>query len=179
MLRKVCSSVALACIGLVACGGAIQEDDGSGDATGPRTTLSARLAPSNAPWGAWDLVWLEGAPGGKRSAYAFGHLYLDLRPDGKAIARRCTKPYYEPALLSVRCADSQAYDCVYGTVTWDGTVWRVDLPDLQASTKESSGEIVMSETNDGIIVRHILPQYSAGRFARLTDDPPTNACAGS
>jgi hypothetical protein len=180
MLRRIRSSVALACIGLVACGGAVQEDDASSAGTGPKTTLSAPgVAPSSiAPYGVWDLVALEGAPGGKRSTQTFGHLYLELRPDGKAIARRCTKPYYEPGLVSVRCADSQAYDCVYGTVAWDGAVWRVDLPDLRASTKESRGEIILSDTTDGITVRYILPQYSAGRFARLTDDPPTSACAG-
>jgi hypothetical protein len=180
MLRKIRSSVALACIGLVACGGAIQEDETTSAGTGAKTTMSAPgVAPSSiAPWGSWDLVWLEGAPGGKRSAHAFGHLYLELRTDGTAIARRCTKPYYEPALLSVRCADSQAYDCVYGTVAWDGTVWRVDLPDLRASAKESRGEIIMSETADDITVRYILPQYAAGRFARVTHDSPTKACAG-
>lgn len=174
------SAGALTCLGLVACGGAVQQDDGVGP-SGSKTTLSAPGVPaaSIAPFGVWDLIYLDGAPGGKASMQTFGHLFLELRADGKAIARRCTKPYYEPALVSIRCADSAAYDCVYGTVAWDGASWRVDLPDLHASTQLSRGEIVPDESaTDDITIRYILPQYSAGHFKRLLEDPPTNACAG-
>src|SRR5688572_21302690 len=183
MMTKICAVAILSCLSVVACGGAVQPDDKSTGGTGdPKTTFSAPgAAPASiSPYGAWDLISLDGQPGGKKTMQTFGHLFLELRPDGTAIARMCTKPYYEPGLVSLRCADSAAYDCVYGTIAVENGVYRVDLPDLRASTKEARGEIVADEKADAnIVVRYILPQYSAGHFTRVTaGDSPTSACKG-
>lgn len=183
MMTKVCAVAIFACVSVVACGGAVQADDASGATNGDtKTTFSAPgAAPASiSPYGSWDLVSLDGQPGGKRTMQTFGHLFLELRPDGKAIARMCTKPYYEPGLVSLRCADSAAYDCVYGTIAIENGVYKVDLPDLRASTKEARGEIVADDGGStNIVVRYILPQYSAGHFTRVNaGDSPTSACAG-
>ena len=187
MMTKICAVAILTCLSVVACGGAVQPDDkSSGGANGDtKTTFSAPgAAPASiSPYGSWDLISLDGQPGGKKTMQTFGHLFLELRPDGKAIARMCTKPYYEPGLVSLRCADSAAYDCVYGSITVENGVYKVDLPDLRASAKEARGEIVADDgagtASSNIVVRYILPQYSAGHFTRVgAGDSPTSACAG-
>lgn len=171
----ICLAVVVSSSALVACGGAIQEEDPSQGGTDPKTTLSAPL-PASDPYGAWDLVALDGMPGGNGSTLTFGRLFLELRSDGIAIARRCTRPYYESELGAFRCADANAYECLYGTVVKERESWRVDVPDLRSPTKGDRGQIVADE--EGIVVRYILPKYSAGHFVRVTEPSPTSSCAG-
>ncbi|MDF2696433.1 MAG: hypothetical protein K0S65_4816 [Labilithrix sp.] len=176
MLRMICLGVAVSCSGL-ACGGAIQDDAADGGAA-PKATHSSPVPTATAPFGTWDLVALDGMPGGNGSTQTSGHLVLELRQDGNAIARRCTKPYYESDLGVFRCADANAYDCAYGTVTRKGETWRVDIPDLRAPTKTARGEVIVDD-NDGIVIRYILPKYAAGHFVRATNAPPASLyCAG-
>ena len=178
MLRRICLTVAVSCSTLVACGGAIQqEDESSGGSRSPKTTLSTAAPAAGTPYGAWDLVYLEGMPGGKQSTQTVDHLALELRNDGTAIARRCTKPYFEVGQSAYRCADENAYDCLYGTVVADGPTWRLNIPDLVNTSKTARGEI-STEQNDMLVVRHVLPKYAAGTFVRVTDDPPTRSCGG-
>ena len=178
MLRILCLAVAVSCSALVACGGAIQqEDDPAGGSGAPKATLSTPAPLAGTPYGAWDLVYLEGMPGGKQSTQTFDHLALELRSDGTAIARRCTKPYFEVGQSAYRCADSSAYDCLYGSIVSEGSSWRLNIPGLGSTSKSARGE-VSTDADDTIVVRHILPRYAAGTFVRVTDDPPTRSCAG-
>lgn len=160
---------------LSACGGAVE--DSTSEPAGEKKPFSATgTAPAGlSPIGSWDLVILESASGTK-STQTHGHFAMELRADGKAVARRCTKSQYEPGLVTMRCADSQSYDCVYGSVKQEGATWRVEFPDLRAPSFSEQGEIV-SEGSNGIIVRYVLPQYSAGHFVRV-EDAPTAACKG-
>ncbi len=179
MLRRICLTVAVSCSTLVACGGAIQqEDEGPGGTGAPKTTLSTAAPAPGTPYGAWDLVHLEGLPGGKQSTQTVDHLALELRSDGTAIARRCTKPYFEVAQGAYRCADSSAYDCLYGKVIADGESWRLSIAGLDSSSKTQRGAIDTKE-DDTIVVHDILPKYAAGTFVRVTTDPPTRLCGGS
>jgi hypothetical protein len=179
MARSVLATVAVACsLSLVlACGGAVQEDPSSKGSGGEKTPFSATgTTPAGlSPIGSWDLVILESASGTK-STTTHGHFAMELRGDGKAVARRCTKLQYEPGLVTMRCADSQSYDCVYGSVKQEGNTWRVEFPDLRAPSFAEQGEIVPEGANE-IIVRYVLPQYSAGHFIRV-EDAPTAACKG-
>jgi hypothetical protein len=173
MLRMICLGAAVSCSAL-ACGGAIQQDDATdGGGAAPKASPTA-----TAPFGTWELVALDGMPGGNGSTQTSGHLVLELRQDGNAIARRCTNPYYESDVGGFRCADASAYDCAYGTVTRKGENWRVDIPDLRAPSKTARGEVIVGD-NDGIVIRYILPKYAAGHFVRATDAPPASLyCAG-
>ncbi len=173
-MRRMLGSVAIGVAGAIACGGSVEDRPSSA-----ALTTVAGAAP--APWGTWDLIALDGVPGGRPSTQTFGHLFLELRPDGRAIVRRCTKLHEEPSLVAVRCEDSLAYDCVYGTVAWDGAHWKVDVPDLHASPKTSRGEVAFDDADANVMnVRYILPRYAAGRFVRLRaeEDAPTRACVG-
>jgi len=178
MLRMICLPVAVSCMALVACGGAIQQEDESTQGSGPKTTLSTAVPTAGTPYGAWDLVYLEGMPGGKQSTQTSDHLALELRNDGRAIARRCTKPYFEVGQNTYRCSDESAYDCLYGSVVADGDGWRLNIAGLGSTSKASPGTIKTEEA-DTIVVNRVLPKYSAGTFVRVTDDPPTRACGGS
>lgn len=173
-MRIVYLAVAVSCSHLLACGGAIQQED---DSQGAKKTFSTPVPAAGTPYGAWDLVFLEGMPGGKPSTQTFGHLFLELRNDGTAVARRCTKPYFDIGQSAYRCADSSAYDCLYGSVTAAGGTWRVDIPALGNTSKDARGEIIADES-DTIVVRYVLPKYSAGTFIRVTEDPPTRTCIG-
>ena len=178
MLRMICFAVAVSSIALVACGGAIQQEDESSQTSGgPKTTLSTPIPAAGTPYGAWDLVYLEGMPGGKQSTQTVDHLSLELRNDGTAIARRCTKPYFEIGQSAYRCAEPSAYYCLYGTIVTDGGTWRLNIPDLGTSSK-TRGQIT-TEENGTIVVRNVLPKYAAGTFVRVTDEPPTRVCGGS
>lgn len=159
------------------CGGAIEEEESPGT-TGHQTTLAApTTAPATTPYGSWDLVMLEGEKG-KRDTEVHNHFYMELRADGKAIARRCTKTSYEPGSVTIRCADSQAYDCTYGTVKDDNGTWRVEFPDLEAVRADDRGEVA-TLPNGGLVVRHLLPSYAAGTFLPLPAESPTKACSGA
>ncbi|MBX3209124.1 MAG: hypothetical protein KF764_29090 [Labilithrix sp.] len=177
----VCLSVAVSCSALVACGGRLQEDDpGGGSESGSKTTLSApgAIPATVAPFGSWDLIALDGMPGGNGSTQTAGHLFLELRASGDAVALRCTRPYYEAEVGEFRCADTTSYDCLYGTVKKAGDTWRVDIPELRAPRNGSRG-VIVAEEDDTIVVRYILPKYSAGHFVRLADDAsPTRSCTG-
>lgn len=177
----VCLAVAVSCSALVACGGRLQQDDLSdGEERGPKSTLSApgTIPATVAPYGSWDLVSLDGMPGGNGTTQTQGHLFLELRPNGDAVALRCTRPYYEAEIGSFRCADPTSYDCLYGTLEKTGDTWRVDVPDLRMPARGVRGEILASE-DDNIVVRYILPKYSAGHFVRLApDESPTRSCTG-
>lgn len=170
--------LAVSCSALAACGGAIQQEEESPESAGaPKTTLSTPAPAAGTPFGAWELVSLQGMPGGKQSTQTSNHLSLELRSDGSAVARLCTKPYFEVGQSSYRCAESSAYDCLYGSVVSDGVTWRVKIPGLVTTSKESSGEII-ADTTDLLVVRYVLPKYAAGTFVRVTDEPSTHACAG-
>jgi hypothetical protein len=178
MLRTICFAVAVC--STTGCGGALHRDDppeGSDAPIGEKTTLSAPLPVPDSPYGSWDLVSLDGMSGGNGSTQTFGHLFLELRDDGSAVARRCSRPYFEAGGGVFRCAESNAYDCVYGTVVKESRRWRVDIPDLRAPAKGSRGEITLGE-NGSLTIQYILPKYSAGHFVRVTDASPTLACAG-
>ena len=174
----ICLPVAVSCSALVACGGAIQEEDESRRGSGPKTTLSTAVPSAGTPYGAWDLVYLEGMPGGKQSTQTADHLALELRNDGTAVARRCSRPYFEVGQNTYRCADATAYECLYGTVVADGDGWRLNIAGLGGTPKASHREIETGE-DDTITVRHVVPKYSAGTFTRVTGDPPTRTCGGT
>ncbi len=178
MLRMICLGVAVSCSALVACGGAIQQEDESRETSGgPKQTLSAAIPAAGTPYGTWELVSLEGMPGGKPSTQTYGHLSLELRNDDTAIARLCTKPYFEVDESTYRCADESAYECLYGSVDKNGSTWRVTIPGLGSTSRASGGAVVTDET-DKLIVRDILPKYASGTFTRATGDSPTRSCAG-
>ncbi|MBX3264185.1 MAG: hypothetical protein KIS78_19995 [Labilithrix sp.] len=177
----VCLTVAVSCSALVACGGRLHQDDtAESDDRDPKTTLSAPgpIPATVAPYGSWDLVSLDGMPGGNGTTLTQGHLFLELRPSGDAVALRCARPYYEAEIGTFRCADPTSYDCLYGTLEKTGDTWRVDVPDLRMPASGLRGEILAGE-DDNIVIRYILPKYSAGHFVRLSgEDSPTRACAG-
>ena len=175
----ICLAVAVSCSALVACGGAIQQEDDTRESSGgPKQTLSTPAPAASGPYGAWELVSLEGMPGGKQSTQTYGHLSLELRTDGTAIARLCTRPYFEVGQSAYRCAAPNAYDCFFGSILSEGETWRVDIPGLGSTSDETSGGEILTDEKDTLVVRHILPKYAAGTFARVTDTPPTRACAG-
>src|SRR6476620_3941016 len=94
MLRMRRFGFAVSCTLFAACGGAIQEDDAARGGGGAQSTYAAPLPSEGTPYGAWNLVSLEGMPGGKQSTQTVGNLFLELRSDGTAVARRCTQPYF-------------------------------------------------------------------------------------
>ncbi len=176
MARSVLYAIAVACtLASVACGGAVQ-DDATGSSSEKKPFSTTGTTPAGlSPIGSWDLIILESASGTK-STNTRGHFTMELRADGQAVARRCTKLQYEPGLVTMRCADSQSYDCVYGSVKQEGNTWRVEFPDLRAPSFADQGEIVPSSENE-IVVRYVLPQYSAGHFVRV-EDADTSTCKG-
>jgi hypothetical protein len=179
MTRYLLVALATVCAA-PACGGAIQDDpSATGQASGDKTTFSAPgpTPAALAVQGSWDLVTLDGTAGGKKTTKTSGHFTMELRSDGKAIGRRCTKPYYEPGTVSMRCSDSMSYDCIYGEVRYDGAAWRVEFPDIRVPSHAEQGEIA-PEGSDGIVVRYVLPSYAAGHFERIEGDSPTAACSG-
>lgn len=167
--------VVVSCSAL-ACGGSLQRDDAPAADAGTKTTLSAPLPPDT-PYGAWDLVALDGMPGGGGSTQTIDDLVLELRSDGNAIARKCTRSNFDASIGAFRCSDANAYACFYGTVVKESKTWRVDIPDLRSPTVPERGEIVL-EAKDTMVVRYMLPKYAAGHFTRVTDVPPTSACPG-
>lgn len=166
-------AVAVLCSGL-ACGGALQRDEGAGDG-GSKTTMSAPL-PANTPYGTWDLVALDGMSGGNASTGTSDLLALELRDDGNAIARRCTRPYFDSGFGIFRCADANAYECHYGTIVKEARAYRIDIPGLRSPALPGRGEIA-TDGRDAVTIQYVLPKYSAGHFTRVTGSSPTSACA--
>jgi hypothetical protein len=116
----------------------------------------------------------DGMPGGKGSTQTLAHLSLELRTDGNAIARQCSRPSYE--MGAFRCANAGAYDCHYGSIVKSGYGWKVDIPDLRAPSKTARG-LIEADEDGGIVVRYILPKYSACHFVR-TNETPSASCTG-
>lgn len=166
---------------LAACGGSvapIPDPTGSGSGSGgsasaqqqqppggsSTTVVGSASAPASAPpgpWGVWRLVSLDGPPGVPASEPA-PPMQLELRADGTAYRARCTDAQQE------RCPGAFTYDCLAGTVAWDGSEWRVDIPDIRVGGVPEQGQIV-SEPGGGILVRYIYPTYSGGHFIRVDD----------
>jgi hypothetical protein len=175
MARSVLKTLVVAStLAIVACGGAVQDDPAQKASEKKPLSATGSTPAGLSPIGSWDLIILESASGTK-STNTRGHFAMELRGDGKAVARRCTKLQYEPGLVTVRCADSQSYECVYGSVKQEGDTWRVEFPDLRAPSFADQGEIVPSGENE-IVVRYVLPSYSAGHFVRI-EDADTSSCA--
>jgi hypothetical protein len=179
MLRTICFAVAV-CSAL-SCGGALAHDDqeASKGAEGPggaKKTLSAPLPAPDSPYGAWDLVALDGMTGGNGSTQTAGHLFLELKDDGAAVALQCTRPYFDSTTSTFRCSDESAYECHYGTIVKESAGWRVDIPELRAPAKSGRGLVALGQ-NDQISIEYILPKYSAGHFVRVADDSPTKSCS--
>lgn len=178
MVRMLWLAVAVSCSGL-ACGGSLQKDDSASNDGGAKNLLSAPAPsglPPETPYGVWDLISLDGMAGGNGSTQTLDQLVLELRADGNAIARRCTRPSYDPVAGTFRCGASDAYACFYGTVSKESDTWRVDIPDLHLPVIPARG-VILPDANDTIVIRYVLPKYAAGHFVRVTNVSPTSACA--
>lgn len=173
---------------VAACGGSVAPiPDGSGSGTGTGTGTggpgagtappvvappgsgksTGAPAPAEGPWGVWRLVSLDGPPGEPVSD-APPAMQLELRSDGTAWRARCTDTQQD------RCPSQFTYDCIGGTVAWDGAEWRVDLPGIRVGGVPEQGQIA-NEPGGGILVRYIYPTYSAGHFVKVDDG--TGTCA--
>lgn len=160
---------ALSAIVVAACGGAVEQPvDESTPA--PNTTLKSANADAT-PWGVWDLVSLERSDDPALKVHDI--LQLDVRVDGNVTARRCGKQYYEQNSLVVRCGDEASYDCYYGTVTRDGSGWRIELPDLPTSDMRDVRVIDTVTPGETIKIHYIMPKSEAGVFQRTADDMRT------
>lgn len=164
----------VSCSLLLACGGLVQPDATPADAGGS-STYSATL-PADTPFGSWNLVSLDGMSGGSGSTGAFDQLVLDLRSDGVAMARRCTRPSYDADRGAFVCAGPDANACLYGNVLKDSGRWIVDIPDLHLPVVPGRGEILLA-ARDEIVVRYVLPKYSAGHFVRVPGAGDATGCA--
>jgi hypothetical protein len=113
------------------------------------------------------MTGLDGPPGVPASEPP-PSMQLELRADGTAWRSQCTDSKQES------CPYAFTYDCLAGTVAWDGAHWRVDIPGIRVGGVPEQGEIV-KEPDDGILVRYIYPTYSAGHFRHVDDG--FGACA--
>jgi hypothetical protein len=105
------------------------------------------------------MTGLDG-PRGVPASEPAPNMQLELRPDGTAWRSRCADSN------EARCPSELTYDCLAGTVAWDGTRWHVDIPGIHVGVPEQ-GDIVNEP--DGILVRYIYPTYSGGHFRHVDD----------
>lgn len=176
MLPSIRSAIALTLAGLVGCGGLLQKEDPSDGGITAKSIFSAPQigSTSEPPTGTWELTSLDNEHDGSVTPTA-GYFFIDFRSDGKAIALRCEKPVID-GNGTLRCANKNAYACFYGSLVFDGNVYRADIPDLRAAPNQPRGEI--STESDRLVIRDILPTYDYGQFAPVIGYSPTATCIG-
>jgi hypothetical protein len=123
--------------------------------------------PAEGPWGTWQMTTLNGLEGVPAEG-PVPPIELELRADGEAYRWHCARPASADADADALepCPTESRYECLVGTVAWDGARWRVNFPEIRVERLPEQGEVIPVATGD-ILVRYIYPTYSGGVFRRI------------